>query len=85
MNRPGRRGRGARPGRLLNLNGVIHRDPGTLYPHADTVLEPRRYTAAVGFNPYSRIRRARMTRRGDIAFLVGFSLLICAALAWAML
>jgi hypothetical protein len=39
----------------------------------------------VGFNPYSRIRRARMTRRGDIAFLVGFSLLIGAAIAWAML
>jgi hypothetical protein len=39
----------------------------------------------MGFNPYSRIRRARMTRRGDIAFLVGFSLLIAAAIVWAML
>ncbi len=39
----------------------------------------------MGFNPYSRIRRARMTRRGDIAFLVGFSRLIAAAIVWAML
>ena len=39
----------------------------------------------MGFNPYKQIRRARMTRRGDLAFLVGFSLLICAAIAWAML
>jgi hypothetical protein len=39
----------------------------------------------VGFNPYSRIRRARMTRRGDIAFLAVFFVLIAAAIAWAML
>jgi hypothetical protein len=39
----------------------------------------------VGFNPYSRIRRARMTRRGDLTFLIGFSLLILALLVWAML
>jgi hypothetical protein len=39
----------------------------------------------VGFNPYSKLRRARMTRRGDIAFVMGFSLLIAAAIVWAML
>jgi hypothetical protein len=39
----------------------------------------------VGFNPYSKLRRARMTRRGDIAFVVGFGLLIAATIAWAML
>lgn len=53
------------------------------------MLEPApgggNYTAAVGFNPYARIRRARMTRAGDVAFLVGFFVLIAAAIAWAML
>jgi hypothetical protein len=39
----------------------------------------------VGFNPYARIRRARMTRRGDAMFLVGFGLVIVALIVWAML
>jgi hypothetical protein len=38
----------------------------------------------MGFDPYRRIRRARMTRRGDLTFLVGFALLIAALLVWAM-
>jgi hypothetical protein len=39
----------------------------------------------VGFDPYRRIRRARMTKRGDIVFVATFFLLTCAALVWAML
>jgi hypothetical protein len=39
----------------------------------------------VGFNPYARIRRARMTRRGDVLFLAFFGLLVTAAFVWAML
>lgn len=39
----------------------------------------------MGFNPYARIRRARMTRRGDILFLTVFGLLVAAMLVWAML
>lgn len=38
----------------------------------------------MGFNPYARIRRARMTRRGDLLFLAFFGLLIAAMLLWAM-
>lgn len=39
----------------------------------------------MGFDPYRRLRRARMTRTGDIAFLVGFLLVLTALIAWAML
>jgi hypothetical protein len=39
----------------------------------------------VGFNPYARIRRARMTRRGDVLFLAFFGLLVAAAFVWAVL
>lgn len=39
----------------------------------------------MGFNPYAKIRRARNTRAGDIAFVLGFTLLIVAAIVWAML
>jgi hypothetical protein len=38
----------------------------------------------VGFDPYRRIRRARMTRRGDILFLAGFLFLIAALVAWSL-
>jgi hypothetical protein len=38
----------------------------------------------VGFNPYKTIRRARMTRRGDLIY-VGFFVLLClAAVVWAL-
>jgi hypothetical protein len=37
----------------------------------------------VGFDPYRRIRRARMTRRGDVLFLVGSVAVIVALLVWA--
>jgi hypothetical protein len=39
----------------------------------------------VGFNPYARIRRARMTRRGDVLFLAVFGVLVAAMFVWAML
>jgi hypothetical protein len=39
----------------------------------------------VGFNPYARIRRNRMTRRGDAVFLLSFLLVITALIVWAML
>jgi ribosomal protein S6E (S10) len=39
----------------------------------------------VGFDPSRRIRRRRMTRRGDIIFVVGFAVLIAAVLLWAVL
>jgi hypothetical protein len=48
-------------------------------------LEPGSYTPDVGFDPYRQIRRARMTKRGDVVFVTTFLLLICAALVWAML
>jgi hypothetical protein len=38
----------------------------------------------VGFDPYRRLHRARMTRRGDLLFLGGFLLLTLALLVWAM-
>jgi hypothetical protein len=38
----------------------------------------------MGFNPYSRIRRARMSRRGDVAYFVFFLALIVALLVWAI-
>lgn len=41
------------------------------------------YTPAVGFDPYRRIRRARTTRRGDLIFLLTFSLVIVGLLVWA--
>lgn len=44
----------------------------------------RRLESLVGFNPYLRIRRARMTRRGDVLFVVFFLALVAAALVWAM-
>jgi hypothetical protein len=37
----------------------------------------------VGFDPYSRIRRARMSRRGDLIFLGSFLVLIAALIVWA--
>jgi hypothetical protein len=39
----------------------------------------------VGFNPYSRIRRNRMTRRGDLIFVLSFMAVITALIVWAML
>jgi hypothetical protein len=39
----------------------------------------------VGFDPSRRIRRRRMTRRGDVIFVVGFTALIAAVLLWAIL
>jgi hypothetical protein len=39
----------------------------------------------VGFDPYRRLRRARMTRTGDIVFLVGFLIVIVALVIWALL
>ena len=39
----------------------------------------------MGFDPYRRTRRRRMTRRGDILFLVAFVVLFGAALTWAFL
>jgi hypothetical protein len=39
----------------------------------------------VGFNPYAKIRRNRMTRRGDILFLATFFGLTIAALVWSFL
>lgn len=39
----------------------------------------------MGFNPYARIRRNRMTRRGDVAFVLSFMLVIVALIVWAML
>jgi hypothetical protein len=38
----------------------------------------------MGFNPYQTIRRARMTRRGDIIYLVSFLVVLAALIAWAM-
>lgn len=38
----------------------------------------------MGFNPYRTIRRARMTRRGDITFLVSFLLVLALLIAWAI-
>jgi hypothetical protein len=37
----------------------------------------------VGFDPYRRIRRARTTRRGDLVFLLSFTLVVVALLVWA--
>jgi hypothetical protein len=37
----------------------------------------------MGFDPYRRIRRRRTTRWGDIAFFVGFMVVLAAALTWA--
>lgn len=91
MHRPGRRGRGARPGRLdtrfeVNPSGVT-RQPYTVRPTdgRNLVALARLDFQPMGFNPYARIRRARMTRRGDILFLAVFGLLIAAMLVWAML
>ena len=39
----------------------------------------------MGFNPYNRIRRARMTRTGDIVFVAVFLALTLAAVVWAFL
>jgi hypothetical protein len=39
----------------------------------------------VGFDPYRRVRRRRMTRRGDLIFVIGFAILIIAVLVWAFL
>jgi hypothetical protein len=39
----------------------------------------------VGFDPYRRIRRARMTRRGDVIFFTTFLVVTVALLAWAVL
>ena len=39
----------------------------------------------MGFNPYARIRRNRMTKRGDVVFVVSFLLIIVALFVWAML
>lgn len=44
-----------------------------------------RYTPGVGFDPYRRLRRARMSRRGDAIFLATFLVVIVALLAWAVL
>jgi len=41
--------------------------------------------AAMGFDPYRRIRRRRRTRRGDILFLTFAVVLVVAALTWAFL
>jgi len=41
--------------------------------------------ARMGFDPHRRIRRRRMTRRGDIMFLALFVLLVAGALTWAFL
>jgi hypothetical protein len=38
----------------------------------------------VGFDPYRRLRRSRMTKRGDLLFLGGFLFLTVALLVWAM-
>jgi hypothetical protein len=38
----------------------------------------------VGFNPYSRIRRGRNTRSGDIAFVLFFLVLVAALVVWAV-
>lgn len=37
----------------------------------------------MGFNPYSRIRRARMTRAGDVAYIAFFLIVVLAAVLWA--
>jgi hypothetical protein len=38
----------------------------------------------VGFDPYKRIRRARMTRRGDLVFLATFLVVMIALIVWAI-
>jgi hypothetical protein len=38
----------------------------------------------VGFDPYRRIRRARMTRRGDLIFLGAFLALTVGLIVWAL-
>jgi hypothetical protein len=38
----------------------------------------------VGFDPHRRIRRARMTRRGDLIFVGSFVVLITALIVWAV-
>jgi len=38
----------------------------------------------MGFNPYNRIRRARMTRTGDIAYVAVFVAIVAAAVLWAV-
>ena len=48
-------------------------------------MKTLRYAPAVGFDPYRRLRRARMTRRGDVAFLLTFVLLTVGLLVWAAL
>lgn len=48
-------------------------------------LTDRLHSPGVGFDPYRRIRRARLTKRGDILFLVTFLVVIAALLVWAML
>jgi hypothetical protein len=42
------------------------------------------YTAAVGFDPYRRVRRARLTRRSELVFLVVFLALFVAVVVWAI-
>jgi hypothetical protein len=39
----------------------------------------------MGFDPYRRIRRARMTRRGDILFLAGFLVVVAGLMVWTFL
>jgi hypothetical protein len=65
----------------MNLNGVTSGKPYTGRGTASSYP----YTRCVGFDPYRRVRRARMTRRGDLMFLVGFAVVIAAALLWAFL
>lgn len=38
----------------------------------------------MGFDPYRRVRRARMTRRGDLVFLIGFLALLAGLVLWAI-
>lgn len=39
----------------------------------------------MGFNPYNQIRRARMTRRGDVLYVGFFLLVIVALVVWAVI
>lgn len=38
----------------------------------------------MGFNPYSRIRRNRMTRTGDLVFVGFFLALVIGLVVWAV-
>lgn len=70
--RAGRRGRDPTRPAGENSSSVI------LDPPDDNV------DSAVGFNPYNRIRRARMTRTGDLLYVGIFLALIAGLVIWAL-